>query len=310
MTRDEQPRVLRNGLRNAALLIAASAAMATTAAGCGDDATPTDVDNVQAPINSKGGKGAKVDVMLRALQAKGVPAANAHKAMPKGLDNAKAGPGNNVTLVDVLIEGPPSSIPDLQQLGIKIRTVTSSGVMTASMPLHQLDTAATVGGVTRISAAKRVKMYNDQSNGTVNGTSPHGMNNARSDFGAGVIVGVIDSGLDWTHVDFRNGSNDDESRILYYWDQSDVSDAAPPGGLLDYGTVYTKADFDDYNINGNTAAVAESAKDTDGHGTHVTGTAAGDGSASGGLYQGVAPAADIIFVKFDFDGDRNSTAAI
>ena len=40
----------------------------------------------------------------------------------------------------------------------------------------------------------------------------------------------------------------------------------------------------------------------------MTGSAAGDGSGSG--FPGAAPNATIIFVKFDFDGDRNSDAAI
>ncbi|RLB62429.1 MAG: hypothetical protein DRI90_09115, partial [Deltaproteobacteria bacterium] len=289
MTQRHGTRALRSSLRGAAALLAATAAMATTAAGCSDDAATSDLDSAQSPIKSNG---ARIDVLLRALEAKGAAPANAHRAMPKGLVNAKAGPGHNVTLVDVLIEGPPSSIPGLQQLGIEIRTVTSSGVMTASLPLHKLHAAAAVAGVARISAAKRVKMYNDKSNELVGGTHSYGMNNPRdpNGAGAGVVVGVIDSGLDWTHEDFIDDDTD-SSRIAYYWDQSDVSDSAPPGGSLNYGTVYTRADFDDYNINGNTAAVADSAKDTDGHGTHVTGTAAGDGSASNGLYAGVAPAA-------------------
>ncbi|MBM4370805.1 MAG: S8 family serine peptidase, partial [Deltaproteobacteria bacterium] len=56
--------------------------------------------------------------------------------------------------------------------------------------------------------------------------------------------------------------------------------------------------------------IKASARDTDGHGTHVTGTSAGDGSGSG--LTGVAPDAEIIFVKFDFEdaAGRNTDAAI
>jgi len=52
--------------------------------------------------------------------------------------------------------------------------------------------------------------------------------------GEGVIVAVIDSGIDYTRMDFRN--RDGSSRILYLWDQSLAADEAkrmtPPEGFL------------------------------------------------------------------------------
>ena len=258
-------------------------------------------------------RGGSVDVMLRVLQAKSPSPANAPHAVKGGLVNAHGGKigGQTATVVDVLIEGSPNAIPKLTKLGVKIRTITSAGIMTASLPLSRLDDAAAVDGVIRISAAKRVKLYNNEANEPGNMNHPAydpsagGGLGAVTGGGAGVIVGVIDSGLDWTHPDFQDGSG--QSRIQFYWDQSDLADTGTTN--FDYGREYDKADFDAY-LAGNTGAVGNSAKDTDGHGTHVTGTAAGNGLASGGTYTGAAPDADIVFVKFDFDGARNSTAAI
>ncbi len=115
--------------------------------------------------------------------------------------------------------------------------------------------------------------------------------------GAGVIVGDVDTGVDWTHGDFLNP--DGTTRILYLWDTSVDTAGKDPETLfgmtdLDYGTVWTKAEID-----GGLCTEL----DTNGHGTHTLGTAAGNGGATGN-YTGMAPNADIIFVKgLDPNGD-------
>ncbi len=102
--------------------------------------------------------------------------------------------------------------------------------------------------------------------------------------GNGVIVGIIDSGIDWKHQDFKNSSG---SRINYLWDMSGSGNA--PSGF-GYGTEYTKAQID-------TNQCSETdGDDGHGHGTHVAGTAAGNGNALSS-YIGMAPESDIIFVK-------------
>ncbi|MBW2523795.1 MAG: S8 family serine peptidase [Deltaproteobacteria bacterium] len=287
-------------------LLGAIAAVAACSGGADID------DPVGEAPAAAGASSPKIGVLLRALQAKAPPPAKANRAMPKGLVNArgKMVGGNLVTMVDVLIEAEPKALPALEALGVEVRTVTSVGIMTATAPLAQLNAVAALADVKRIEAAQRVKMSNDNANGLADagGNYTYGLNNPGTSGGEGVIVGVIDSGLDWTHEDFIDDDTG-ESRILHYWDQSDTTDVDAPAPFT-YGREYDKADFDAYN-GGDASAVAAYAEDTNGHGTHVTGTAAGDGSASvGSQYKGGAPESDIIFVKFDFDGDRNSDAAI
>jgi subtilisin family serine protease len=98
--------------------------------------------------------------------------------------------------------------------------------------------------------------------------------------GEGVIVGVLDTGIDIYHSDF-----DDEhgnSRILAIWDLTVEGDVHPSG--WDYGMFWTSDDIRDRLC---------TQEDYHGHGTHVTGTAAGNDP----LFMGMAPGADIAFAK-------------
>lgn len=122
--------------------------------------------------------------------------------------------------------------------------------------------------------------------------------------GSGVIVGVVDTGIDYAHKDFINdGPN--TSRILAIWDQTISSHASGPfpSGYA-YGAEYSNAQLTT-KIQG--GAVTINTKDTEGHGTHVASIAAGDGTGSvnglipSGTFKGVAPSADIIFVRTTFD---------
>ncbi|MCU0237289.1 MAG: S8 family serine peptidase [Acidobacteria bacterium] len=111
--------------------------------------------------------------------------------------------------------------------------------------------------------------------------------------GRGVIVGDVDSGVDWAHGDFLNP--DGTSRFLYIWDTSVTNATRTPEALFgmtgfNYGTVWTKTEID-----GGSCTEFDPAS-SGGHGTHTCGTAAGNGGATG-KYTGMAPNADIIFVK-------------
>ena len=130
--------------------------------------------------------------------------------------------------------------------------------------------------------------------------------------GKGVIVAVIDTGIDWSHQDFVNP--DGTSRILYLYDLFDSSwttsggriGSAPP--LVDrdnkpIGTLYSKAQINAALKGRGTIA----SKDVVGHGTACAGTAAGNGRATAkgvlpGTYKGIAPEADLIIVKAE-NGD-------
>lgn len=111
--------------------------------------------------------------------------------------------------------------------------------------------------------------------------------------GKGILVGVVDSGVDYFHPDFRN--EDGSSRILRLWDQS--GDGNPPEGYIT-GTEYTKEEIDRALTLGETEGRRlVPSRDFSGHGTAVLGIAAGNGRASNGVNRGVAYESDLLVVK-------------
>lgn len=115
--------------------------------------------------------------------------------------------------------------------------------------------------------------------------------------GAGVLVGIIDSGIDYTHPDFCN--EDGTTRIAALWDQSFQSDNPPEGYPL--GTLFTREEINlalKEPLRGNRRRIVPSV-DLSGHGTHVAGIAAGNGRASGGQYRGVAFESELLVVKLE-----------
>lgn len=117
--------------------------------------------------------------------------------------------------------------------------------------------------------------------------------------GAGVLVAVIDSGIDYTNRNFRNP--DGTTRILYLWDQtirnSEMGSLPPEGFSM--GAEFTSAEI-------NAALQVEDPQerffmvpslDVSGHGTAVAGIAAGNSDQTGQVYQGVALGSELIIVK-------------
>ncbi|MBX3289115.1 MAG: S8 family serine peptidase [Acidobacteria bacterium] len=115
--------------------------------------------------------------------------------------------------------------------------------------------------------------------------------------GEGVLVAILDRGIDWKSNDFRN--EDGTTRIKYIFDLSDNSGANAPGNTYGVGTIYTEAQINAALTGGPQLAT----RDAVGHGTTTTAIAAGNGrNLPDRRYRGVAPKASIISVKFTSEG--------
>ena len=166
-----------------------------------------------------------------------------------------------------------------------------------------------------VNNGRRVSCINPLQTGQMQGGTA-----GRNDLsGTGVIVAVIDSGIDYAHPDFRNA--DGTTRILDLWDQTipagSVADPlseenaeqsfleAPAGYFL--GTEFPQAVINralEQTTERERYAVCPS-RDISGHGTHVTGIAAGNGIASQGRYRGVAYESPLLIVKLGTPGERS-----
>lgn len=114
--------------------------------------------------------------------------------------------------------------------------------------------------------------------------------------GKDVLVGVIDSGIDYQSPEFLDRSGG--SRIQYLWDQTLIPSGnigtSPTG--FSKGVEFDKAKIDEALQSGNPESLVPSF-DSSGHGTAVAAIAAAGGNLLDGRYQGVAPESELIVVK-------------
>lgn len=109
--------------------------------------------------------------------------------------------------------------------------------------------------------------------------------------GQGVLIGILDSGIDYTNPIFQYA--DGTTRIAALWDQTIVSDV-PPEGMF-YGTEYTREQINLALKSENPNEIVPST-DENGHGTMVAGIAGGNEVPESNFY-GVAPDAEFLVVK-------------
>lgn len=111
--------------------------------------------------------------------------------------------------------------------------------------------------------------------------------------GKGVIIAILDSGIDYFSSEFRLANG--KTRILALWDQSATPNEErgqlPPEGYRE-GVLYTRAQIDEALAAGSREAglAIVPQRDASGHGTAVAGVAAG-------TRIGVAPEAELLIVK-------------
>lgn len=194
----------------------------------------------------------------------------------------------------VLFQGNPEV---LEVYGARIHAVLGN-VATVDIPVRALEMIANHPNVVRIEEARKLKPRLDISVPETGANSVWGSSMRPllppwvGNTGQNVVVGIVDSGIDLDHADFKDSLG--KTRILYLWDQT-VNGTHP---TVSYGDECTKQQID---------VGACKQADTDGHGTHVMGIAAGNGSATGNgrpayQYIGMAPEANLIVVKTDFWG--------
>ncbi len=165
-----------------------------------------------------------------------------------------------------------------------------AGISAVRIPLQNLEAFLANNAVERVENGDiPVHLLNDTSKVSSHVLEIHsGQSPLPSPYlGAGVVMGIIDDGIDLNHEDFKKPNGD--TRIRFLWDQT-VNNTSGPYG---YGREWTELE-----INAGTSTHTERTAAFS-HGTHVAGTAAGNGRATG-KFIGMAPETDLIIVRFDF----------
>ncbi|MDR1773649.1 MAG: S8 family serine peptidase, partial [Clostridioides sp.] len=161
-----------------------------------------------------------------------------------------------------------------EELGVGIEILNESYAVITLYNESQLEALA---NYTEIEYIERPFMLGLQDTQSFSRSGITAFKNRTGLTGKGTIIGIIDSGIDYTLPIFRDA--DGRSKILYYWDQS--VPGRPPKGFRE-GTLYTNEEINN-SITGNRIIPITS---TSLHGTHVAGISAE-----------IAPEANIIYVR-------------
>lgn len=186
------------------------------------------------------------------------------------------------------------AVSQLEDIGCKIISGGAEAkggrprVVVASISEQNLAKLEDISGIMAVEASRSVAPLMDKARGNI--TNADDAVTAYPDLdGTGVVIGVVDTGIDWRHSDFLGRDNKTRIEALLVATGNDDTPF----------TEYSEADIN--------AALSGSGqdipRDKDGHGTHIASVAAGTGIMSGEKYRGMAPNATIIVVDPAQDRD-------
>lgn len=184
------------------------------------------------------------------------------------------------------------TLNELREIGIQVVELSNEFAI-LTVPESLVERLADFPQIEYVEKPKR--LFFQAANGRRVSCVPPVQNSPFSLFGSGVLVAIIDSGIDYTNPDFRN--DDGTTRIRNLWDQTIMGN--PPEGYL-IGTEFTREQIDEA-IKQPTVPMRMQivpSVDVSGHGTSVAGIAAGNGRGSRGrIYRGVATQSELLVVK-------------
>ena len=193
---------------------------------------------------------------------------------------------NGVEYVECFISLNGASIAELEANGVKV-TGKFSDFVIASIPITKLETVSQLKGVKQVGISRNVRLLTDVAKGIVNADKAWDGTNyglPQGYTGQGVVVGLIDDGIQFNHRAFLDDNGNTRVKAVYMPNATSAN-----GG--------TKATIDGVQLMGyqytTPSQIANLTCDDTGesHGTHTSGIAAG---SHVGNYAGMAPEADLI----------------
>ena len=209
------------------------------------------------------------------------------------------------------------NLAELEALGLTNTTDLGETLASGEIQLQNLEQLASSTTVVHIEYGSSNEPLLDTSVPEVKADQVWTLNKTTGVFGsgetgAGVVIGIIDSGIDIYHTDFQIALK--ETRIKRIWDPGldpEPGESSPelsllaPGRSSSYGVEYTEDDINTHLQGG----VQIRHRDCSGHGTHVASIAAGNGQTKNRgetfKFVGVAPEANLVIVKiFNLEKDN------
>ncbi|MDE7387888.1 MAG: S8 family serine peptidase, partial [Muribaculaceae bacterium] len=178
-----------------------------------------------------------------------------------------------------------SALDSVEAVGGIAVTLPSDWLATVSLPAGEIEHIGSIAQVDYLEVGGEVTLLTDRVryyasvDGVQDGTRTGGVTYT----GKGVVLGVIDAGLEYNHLNFRDA--DGNNRIKRIWVQTSSLGKHPE--KFDYGVEYSSPE--------QIAALTCDTRETY-HATHVMGIAAGSDMKSG--YNGMAPDTELVYVRF------------
>ena len=215
------------------------------------------------------------------------------KTTKMAVDYNADGSVKTISALACLKKGAQCPTKRLEQMGIRVRFEVDN-VAVLAVPADKLSLLEQVDEFTMVNPDMMARPMNDEARKEtgvekiVNAESATAAGLPQAYTGKGVVVGIIDQGIDFNHAAFRNSDGSSRvKRAVVYADKNGK-----------------KTEYTDATIQQATYDTAEGF-----HGTHTASTVTG--SAVGNGYQGMAPEADIVLVGLaGYPSDGNIAEAI
>lgn len=157
---------------------------------------------------------------------------------------------------------------------LDVETINEFGTsLTAWIPIDNLEKLAEIDEIASVSVARKMRPLNDKARAATKVDEAHlGTDLSGAFTGKDVVVGIVDVGLDYNHINFKDSDGNSRVKVAGKYNPN-------TGNTLIYNSASTiaKLTTDD---------------ETYSHGTHVAGIATGSYTTNN--YYGMAPASDIV----------------
>lgn len=250
------------------------------------------------------------ELLKASAKAKGIPLAEALRQAKYDRPIAKAVEINGRQFISAFIRvSDRSAVSELEALGVEIQCEFSNGTLfTTLIPVDKLQEVAKIAKVSRISVASKRRPLTDKVRQATNvddaltlSTDAIGAGLSKKYDGTGVLLGVIDTGIDFQHIAFKDKNGNSRIKRAYV-----VTNTGS-----DYYPSYSAKEYGDGTSNAITSSAPTTDNSSEDHGTHTSSTAGGSSVIINGstvtvtddhanaTYGGMAPGADLYLAGCD-----------